>query len=229
MRLQRIGLAVAVVLAGAAACAASAPESPRTPGPRQTPGVPVSDTPLGEVATLALDTLSKHLSVSAKDIEILRIEPVEWRDSSLGCAKPDRGYMQVISPGHKAILQHGEREYAVHMSGKKAFVCEPVAGRKGEKEMPIAPLVTILTKEQLQQLAREDLAKRLGVSLEEITVARALTTEWRDDALGCPQPSQTYSNRRSKGHVFELQHRGRTFLYHSDLRRVIPCPPIEAN
>jgi hypothetical protein len=228
MRRERIGLAAIVVLAGAAACAASAPERPRTPAAKQNPGAPVSDAEGGDVAALAIETLSKHLSVSAKDIEVLRIDPVEWRDSSLGCAKPDRGYMQVISPGHQAILKHDGREYAVHMSGKKAFVCEPVAG-KGQKEVSIAPLVTILTKDQLQELARQDLAQRLGIPIEEITVAKSFTTEWRDESLGCPQPERQYKTRRSKGYVFELQYRGRSFLYNSDLRRAIPCPPIEAN
>lgn len=227
MRRERIGLAVVVILAGTAACAASAPESPRTREPKQDPGAPVSDANTGDVAALAISTLSQHLSVSDKDIKVVRIDPVEWRDSSLGCAKPDRGYMQVISPGHQVILEHGGREYAVHMSGKKAFVCEPVAG-KGQKEVSIAPLVTILNKDQLQELARQDLAQRLGVPVQEITVGKSFTTEWRDESLGCPQPEQKYKTRRSKGHVFELKYRGRSFLYHADSRRVIPCPPISA-
>jgi hypothetical protein len=225
MKRERIGLAALVLAAGMGACAATAP--PEKASPAEQPAIPDAGE-LGAIASLAIKTLSEHLSVSPRDVRIVSITPIEWRDSSLGCAKPDRGYMQVITPGHQAIGEYLGRSYSIHMAGKRAFVCEPMAGGgKGEKEMNIEPLVKVFSKEELQQLARENLAQRLGVALDQITVARTKSVEWTDESLGCPQPSERYSRRRSKGYVFELKYRDTAYLYHSDLRRVLPCPPIE--
>jgi hypothetical protein len=218
MKLETIGLAALVALAGIpVACAAAPPESASKPQ---------NEAASGEVATLAQKTLSDHLSAPRKDIEVVSITPREWRDSSLGCPKPDRGYMQVISQGHLAVLSHAGQTYNVHIAGKRAFVCQPTVGWK-EKEVSLAPLVTIVPAARLQELAREDLAKRLGVPLEDIQVAQVHRMDWSDESLGCPQPGKTYAFKRSKGHLFELQHRSRTYRYHADMQRVMPCPPIE--
>ncbi len=220
MRRERTGLAVLVLAAGVGACAATTPPAespPETSAP--------SMEGLGEVAALARKTLSDHLSVSAKEIQIVSINPVEWPDSSLGCPKPDRGYTQVITPGHRAVLQHNGREYGVHMSGKRAFVCEPVADLK-EKVGKLPPIV-ILTPESVQVVAKGDLAQRLGVTAEDITVASSKQVEWPDTSLGCPKPDEKYMRQRAKGYVLELKHRGRSYTYHADMRRVIPCPDID--
>jgi hypothetical protein len=51
---------------------------------------------------VALDVASRHLSVPSSELKIVRIEPVEWRDSSLGCPQPGMEYLQVITPGRGA-------------------------------------------------------------------------------------------------------------------------------
>ena len=226
MKRKRIGLAALVLAAGMGACAATTPPVQPENG-TQEPPPPAPAGELGGLTVLAMKALSEHLSVPIKDVRIVSITPIEWRDSSLGCPKPDRGYMQVITPGHQATGEYMGRTYSIHMAGKRAFVCEPVAGAKGEKEMDLQPLVKVFSKEELQKLARENLAQRLGVPLDDITVARTKSVEWTDESIGCPQPSERYSRRRSKGYVFELKYRGTAYLYHADLRRVVPCPAIE--
>jgi hypothetical protein len=220
MRRERTGLAVLALVAGVGACAATEP-----PATLPTETRAASTEGLGEVAALAKRTLSDHLSVSAKEIQIVSINPIEWPDSSLGCAKPDRGYTQVITPGHQVVLQHHGREYGVHMAGKRAFVCEPAADFK-EKVGKLPPIV-ILTPESVQLVAKGDLAQRLGVTAEDITVASTKRVEWPDTSLGCPKPDEKYMRQRAKGYVLELQHRGRSYTYHADMRRVLPCPDID--
>lgn len=225
MNCNVIGVAALALVAGVGACAASSPPVAPTNGAEQAQ-LAAQAKELVPLMTLARQALSEHLKVPVKDVQVLSIAPVEWRDSSLGCAKPDRGYMQVITPGHLAVLEHGGREYNVHIAGKRAFVCRPEKAAKGEKVAPI-PGLAILSAERIQELARADLAKRLEVPVEDIAVARSNQVEFPDTSLGCPKPEETYPLQRTRGYVLELTHRGRHYTYHSDLRRVIPCPAIE--
>jgi hypothetical protein len=226
MKRKRTRMAALALVAGVGACAATTgtpPVAPQNGGEQPNETSTAQDS--GDPAALAMKTLSRHISVPMKEVRVVSITPMEWRDSSLGCPKPDRGYMQVITPGHMAVLEHGGREYSVHVAGKRALVCEPVAA-KGEKIGALPPL-TILSPEDLQQRARADLAGRLGVSEDEIKVRRSHVVEWPDSSLGCPKPNEQYVLQRTKGYLLELEYRGRTFPYHSDHRRVIPCPDID--
>jgi hypothetical protein len=111
-----------LLLTAASACAGDAKErnvsTPAQP-PTVKPAVVAAD-----LEALAIETLRKHLASPAADVEVLSITPIEWRDSSLGCPRPDFSYMQVITPGHLAVLRQGGKTYHVHMAEKSAFVCD---------------------------------------------------------------------------------------------------------
>ncbi len=189
-------------------------------------GVGTSDAPSSsEVEALALTTLSGHLSRPAEEIEVVSVTAIDWRDSSLGCPKPDRSYLQVITPGHYAVLRHRGTSYRVHMANGRGFVCEGAGGKADAKRLPVPMLA--LPLEQLRRLASADLARRLEVPVEQISLARTQSVIWPDASLGCPVTGQSYERAQSKGHVFEFTHRGRVYTYHTDLRRVFPCPPLE--
>ncbi len=244
MKVERAELvACMVLLGGIAACAASVREqgpptvaasaaaasenhtlpSSDSAGEQR---VGTSDAPSSsEVEALALKTLSGHLSRPAVELEVLSVAAIDWRDSSLGCPKPDRSYMQVITPGHYAILRHRGQSYRVHMANGRAFVCERAGDEAGTEKLPVPMLA--LPLEQLQTLARADLARRLGVPVEQISLARTQSAMWPDTSLGCPVAGQSYEPAQSKGQVFEFTYRGRAYTYHTDLRRVFPCPPLE--
>lgn len=212
--------------AAAASAAASEEQTSPTSDSAGEERVRSSDVPSSsEVEALALQTLSEHLSRPADEIEVVSIAPIDWRDSSLGCPKPDHSYMQVITPGHYAVLRHRGQSYRVHMANGRAFVCERVSGEAGTEKLPVPMLA--LPLEQLQTLARADLARRLGVPVEQISLARTQSVMWPDASLGCPVAGQSYEPAQSKGQVFEFTYRGRAYTYHTDLRRVFPCPPLE--
>jgi hypothetical protein len=85
-----------------------------------------------------------------------------------------------------------------------------------------------LPADQLQALARTDLARRLGVPAEQVSLVREQQVMWPDASLGCPVAGLSYQPNRSKGYVFEFSCRGRNYTYHTDLHRVFPCPPLES-
>jgi hypothetical protein len=222
--LVKRSVAGVLLLIAAAGCAGAGEERPAVT-PSAAPAT--KRVAASELEALAVKTLSEHLTVPAQSIEVLSITPIEWRDSSLGCPKPDFAYMQVITPGHLAVLRHGGTTYQVHMAEKRAFVCERPAGQVAKKAVP--RLEARITPEHVKALARADLAHRLGVSADKITVESIKPVVWQDLSLGCPEPGQTYKAVPVKGNVLSLSYGGRTYTYHADRYRAFPCPPFHKN
>lgn len=213
-----------LALASASACANDAREADVTPATKTPAAKPEASE---DLATLAVETLRKHLANPAAEVEVLSVTPIEWRDSSLGCPRPDFGYMQVITPGHLAVLRHDGKTYQVHMAERSAFVCENEMGEFAQEKAPTPRVEVPVTLERMEELARTDLARRLGVSADQISIADAQPVVWQDLSLGCPQPGQSYKAVPVKGHVLRLSYHGRTYTYHTDRYRVLPCPPFQ--
>ena len=56
---------------------------------------------------------------------MLKVEAVEWRDSSLGCPEPGKAYLQVITPGYLFVLEAGGKTYEYHADrGNRVILCE---------------------------------------------------------------------------------------------------------
>jgi hypothetical protein len=67
--------------------------------------------------------------------------------------------------------------------------------------------------------ARADLAERLGVPVEDVTVVSSEEVTWPDSSLGCPQPGMMYAQVLTNGSRIILSAGGRTYEYHSGGRR----------
>ncbi|HET6628264.1 MAG TPA: hypothetical protein VFG91_00655 [Woeseiaceae bacterium] len=208
-RAAAAGLAVIGILAAGCTTAQS---PPMTEASKEAP------------AGLALEIVAEYLSVDADELELLRIEPVEWRDSGIGCPDPGMDYLHVITPGHFALVRDASgATHRVHMAGGSGFVCEQDRAKSVQK---VQPLPTF-SQSQLEALARADLARRLGVPPGEISLLGTRPTEWPDASLGCAGDEAAPAGGASKGFVVTLSHAGRRYTYHTDLRRAIPCPPIK--
>ncbi|MGH8496944.1 MAG: hypothetical protein ACREVN_12505 [Gammaproteobacteria bacterium] len=215
-----------LVTAGCAAqSAVEADENPDATGQRN--GMtPVTDEPASPaMEAMALKIAGEHLSVPVGELELVRIEPVQWRDSSLGCPQPGMNYMQVITPGHLALVRQAGVVHRVHMAEGRGFVCEKRPAKTAAKGPQ--PLLTF-SQPQLELLARADLAHRLGVRSAEVSIMGSQSVVWPDAALGCGAADEPSGFGQTKGFVIMLAHEGREYEYHADLRSVIPCPPIEA-
>lgn len=176
-----------------------------------------------DIATLAVNALADDLGVPIAAITVDTVRTVDWRDSSIGCPQPDQAYLDVITPGHKITLRVDKRFYTVHEANGRAFVCHR---RKAD---PAASPQLGLEWGPMALQARRDLAATLGVAEDQIVVASAAATTWSDTSLGCAEPGVEYDVGDRKGYVLTLRHGSRNFTYHTDLERVIPCPPIGAD
>lgn len=66
-----------------------------------------------------------------------------------------------------------------------------------------------------QDAAVADLAQRLGVAPEEVTVASTEAVTWRDGSLGCAEPGMMYTQALVEGSRIVLESGGETYEYHS--------------
>lgn len=80
-----------------------------------------------------------------------------------------------------------------------------------------------LYKTRLVELARADLASRLGTEKPRIDLVSITAKVWPDTALGCPQPGQLYAQVLTQGYLIVLEAAGREYRYHSDQKRVVLC------
>jgi len=82
---------------------------------------PVSETPAGTEEIPAPDAvlrgrewLAEELGVATDQIEVVRMEEVEWPDACLGLSRPDEMCAQVITPGWLIIFEVDGEQYEVH-------------------------------------------------------------------------------------------------------------------
>jgi hypothetical protein len=85
---------------------------------------------------------------------------------------------------------------------------EPTAGTPVEGEVP----------PDLLQALLNDLAERLGLPVNQITVVHSHVTEWNDCSLGCPQPDMLYLQVITPGFRVVLAAQDQIYNYHTDRR-----------
>jgi hypothetical protein len=69
--------------------------------------------------------------------------------------------------------------------------------------------------------ARQDLANRLAIAPEQISLIDAQTAVWPDASLGCPQPGMAYARVQQDGLRIRLSAGGQIYEYHSGGARVL--------
>ncbi len=93
----------------------------------------------------------------------------------------------------------------------------------------MAPALPTPADKDLQYLiakAKEDLAKRLSTSVDEIKLLEAKAVVWRDASLGCPKPGIDYIQVETGGYNVLLETGGKTYNYHTNkTNRIILCNP----
>ncbi len=168
-----------------------------------------------EAVELARKKLAEELSVPEDRLRLEEAEAVEWPNPALGCPEKGMMYAQVVTPGYRVRFRQDERRHEVHVGAGRAVVCGAAGPVKGAH---------VLTGLRMYNLARQDLATRLGVEEKQIT-GTWKAVQWPDASLGCPEPGQSYEPTSAPGYLIKLARGGRTYVYHADASRVVPCDP----
>jgi len=85
-----------------------------------------------------------------------------------------------------------------------------------------APLTSDL--QNLIDKAREHLAERLTISIDQVNFIGAYDVTWPDSSLGCPQEGMNYAQVLTPGYLIQLDYEAIQYDYHSDKStRVVYC------
>ena len=68
---------------------------------------------------------------------------------------------------------------------------------------------------QLVQQAKKDLAKRLSINADKVTLRELRAVTWPDASLGCPKAGEVYAQGPQDGFLIRLEAGGRMYFYHS--------------
>ena len=63
--------------------------------------------------------------------------------------------------------------------------------------------------------AKKDVAKRLDVSLDSVSLSASKAVTWRSGALGCPEAGKMYTEALVPGSVIYLQVENTIYSYHA--------------
>jgi hypothetical protein len=93
--------------------------------------------------------------------------------------------------------------------------------------VPVTPIQQDADPEEIVLLAREDLAARLGVPVDQVELVDAEPVTWPDASLGCPRPDMRYKQVPQDGLLIRLRAQGREYEYHSGANRgPFLCEPM---
>ena len=76
---------------------------------------------------------------------------------------------------------------------------------------------------ELVERAKADLARRLGASVESITVVSVMAAEWPDTSLGCPEKGKVYASVVTPGHRIVLACGNARYEYRTDGHHIRMC------
>jgi hypothetical protein len=71
---------------------------------------------------MAVTKLAADLHIAPDQVQVLSVEQHDWPDSSLGCPEPGKAYLQIITPGYRAILEANGQRYEYHTNQRDLAV-----------------------------------------------------------------------------------------------------------
>ena len=69
--------------------------------------------------------------------------------------------------------------------------------------------------DETTQSAVDQLAAKLGVAADDVTVVSSEPVTWRDGSIGCPKKGMGYTQMLVSGHLVLLEVDGTTYRYHA--------------
>lgn len=103
---------------------------------------------LARAVARSREDLAARTGIWPERFAIRSAEAVEWPDSALGCPAPGQGYLQMITPGFRVVLEAAERPYDYHTDrGEQLLLCadgQPLAPIGAPLSLPAPGAVSTL-------------------------------------------------------------------------------------
>lgn len=143
--------------------------------------------------------------------------------------------LPLLGCGTETSPAAGSTDEDVAVSPTEANPSDAEATEPAETKTPdmARPPGDPLTPEAIAESAMADLAERVGVAMEEITVVRNDAVTWRDGSIGCPKAGMNYTMALVPGQLVVLEAAGASYQYHSAQGRAAslcenPQEPLDA-
>lgn len=175
-------------------------------------GVPPMDLN-GILADYARRELALRLKVDLASVVTIHIIPTTFFDRCLGFSEPPPGSGVVCGvdlgeriPGDFVGLQAAGTQYDYNVSPRGVVWIDFSRGTGTQQ-----PSMNV---GDVQQLMREDLARRRGTSVEAVTIVSYRAVTWRDGCLGASKPGDVCGGAPVRGFLARLQAGGEDEEYH---------------
>jgi hypothetical protein len=142
-----------------------------------------------------LEALAAKLGVAWNQLEIQVLEPVTWPDACLGIPEAGEVCAQIQTPGYGGMLVLDGEQFEFRMNESAENI----------RLIPGAALS-----------ARQTLAFRLGLSMEQISIIDIQPQEWPDACLGLAQAGQICAQMITPGYLVVLEVNGDQYEYRTD-------------
>jgi hypothetical protein len=162
----------------------------------------------------ARQLVARELSTRVERVAVGSVEPARWPDAALGCPVAGMQYAQVVTDGLRVRLSAAGREYEVHVAGERAVLC-PEASAPAKPEAGARAMETA----RAAQAARRELAKRLGLALGDIKLARVREIDAKAGE-SCPPPGDP----SGRAYDVEVTAGGRAYHYRARSGQAVSCP-----
>jgi hypothetical protein len=169
--------------------------------------------------SIAKSTVARTLGISPADVKVVSSDTKDFSDSSLDCPEPGMSYLQVITPGHVIIVEGEGRRFDVRVSGSMGRICH-----RRKPGAPNTKRSDTSATSKLIDLARQDLAAKLHIKTDEISVQDVRPFNAEFPLTGCSPDCA--DNTDNCGVVISLYADGRNYSYHVNGDQAMPCPAI---
>ncbi len=200
---------------------ATAPASATSPA-RTEPAE--DDAAYAPIVQRAREALIAAKVTGAADARATSVAPHEWSDSSLGCRRKGESYLQMITSGHVVTFDIGGVPTVVNVAGDAAVYCGQGGGDVRPPKRPNYPVRAETLQKAVTQ-AREDLAAKLGVPVDEIKVVATVPFIWEDGNFRCGSAAD--AAQRVRGYKLQLTRGMDSYTYHTDFKSTFACPAVE--
>ena len=104
--------------------------------------------------------------------------------------------------------------------------CNETTVQTSAENQPQTIIQNSMNLTQQLEFSKADLAERLGVDPDSITVAGVRKVNWRSGALGCPNSGMNYTQALVPGVLIMLEANGDGYGYHAKTNgKPFHCPP----